>query len=78
MPKSVLRAKGVLRFAGHDGERAIFQLVGKRSSLTFEPETSHDPVSSVVFIGGRDAFEPTLLQTLFAGLETSSPVELTT
>lgn len=78
MPKSVLRAKGVLRFAGHDGERAIFQLVGKRSSLTFERETSRDPISSAIFIGGSNEFDPTFLQTLFAGLETASPVELTT
>ena len=53
LPASVLRAKGVLRFLEAPGEEAVFQLVGKRSSLTFAPcDGLHTP-NRLVAIGLR-------------------------
>jgi len=71
LPRSALRAKGVVRFADEPNARAIFQLVGKRSSLTFEPDASGARHSDVVVIGPTPQFEPAVVNELFDALERS-------
>ena len=55
LPHGVLRAKGVLRFVERPDERAVFQLVGKRSSLEFEAVEPGQ--SSLVMIGPKATFD---------------------
>ena len=75
LPRSVLRAKGIVRFAEHPRERAIFQLVGKRSSLTFEAEPGAMEESRLVCIGAATSFDPDSLARLFAALERDHTTE---
>jgi G3E family GTPase len=77
LPRAVLRAKGILRFNECPSERAIFQLVGKRSSITFEPDDWTEGTSSLVFIGAAKTFDPRSLSPLFADLLEPSEAELT-
>lgn len=64
LPESLLRAKGVLRFADRPGERAVFQLVGKRHTLSAESGTA--PASSqLVAIGRHGAFDAEKLTEIF-------------
>lgn len=66
IPPGLLRAKGILAFADRPGERAIFQLVGKRKALKLEPGTP--PAESTLVAIGRDGgFDPEALTTLFDG-----------
>jgi G3E family GTPase len=72
LPRSVLRAKGVVRCVDEPHARGIFQLVGKRSSLTFEPDPSGARHSEIVVIGPSPGFEPATADALFAALERAS------
>ena len=58
LPSIILRAKGLLRFKGHDKEEALFQLVGKRSSIELGWRKQTGNSSSLVVIGRRTT-EPT-------------------
>ncbi len=49
------------------GERAVFQLVGKRSSLTLGPQDG-DGTSALVLIGPEGSFPAAALDDLFASL----------
>ena len=69
LPRSALRAKGVVRFVDGPRARAVFQLVGKRSSLTFESDSSGARHSDVVVIGPTPQFEPSAVEDLFDALE---------
>jgi G3E family GTPase len=60
----LLRAKGILAFADRPGERAVFQLVGKRKELKLEPGTP-PAESTLVAIARKDAFDPDALTARF-------------
>ncbi|WP_170135023.1 CobW family GTP-binding protein [Acuticoccus kandeliae] len=62
LPTTLLRAKGVLRAA--DGTRVVFQLVGKRWSITREDGPA-PAESALVAIGRRGSFDPAALEALF-------------
>jgi len=72
LPPQVLRAKGILRFSDAPGERAVFQLVGKRSSLEFEPDPGGGARSALVLIGRTGSFSAAELDALFRQLEASA------
>jgi G3E family GTPase len=66
IPNSVIRGKGIVRFSNAPGERGVFQLVGKRSTLELMPEDGDQLDSRLVFIGLRSRFQAEALQRLFA------------
>lgn len=63
LPPGLLRAKGVLAFAGRPEVRGVFQLVGRRNSLTFE-EGRPPRESALVAIGRPGDLEPEALTAL--------------
>ena len=66
IPPGLLRAKGILAFADRPGERAVFQLVGKRKELKLEP--GPPPAESMlVAIARKDAFDLEALSARFDG-----------
>jgi G3E family GTPase len=67
LPRGVLRAKGILAFKDHADERAVFQLIGKRSGLAFE-KTTAGTVSSLVLIGTATDFDATRVRDVVASL----------
>lgn len=69
---SVYRAKGIVHFKEHIGMRAVFQMVGRRSQLSFEPESADTNLSSLVAIGRRGAFEASAFDQLFGAPDPSS------
>jgi len=66
IPPGLLRAKGILAFADRQGERAVFQLVGKRKELKLEPGPPAAE-STLVAIAHEGALEPEALTALFDG-----------
>ena len=66
IPPGLLRAKGILAFADRPGERAVFQLVGKRKELKLEPGTP-PAESMMVAIARHDAFDSKALTARFDG-----------
>ncbi|MER9600958.1 GTP-binding protein [Mesorhizobium sp. M0243] len=64
----IMRAKGIVYFAGCPEERAILQLVGRRASLDVQPYSGDRRESAVVMIGRAGMLEPTELDLLFAGV----------
>ena len=66
IPPGLLRAKGILAFADRPGERAVFQLVGKRKELKLEPGTP-PAESMLVAIARSGAFDPEALTARFDG-----------
>jgi G3E family GTPase len=75
LPRTVLRAKGIVRVADEPGAHGVFQLVGKRSSLTFEPDPRAAHHSEIVVIGSAPAFDATSIDELFDALERASTLE---
>ncbi len=64
LPPTLLRAKGILRFADQPDGRGVFHLVGRRTTLTHEPQPA--PTSSLlVAIGRRGSFDADALRRLF-------------
>ena len=63
-PPGLLRAKGILAFADRPGERAVFQLVGKRKKLKLEPGTP-PAESTLVAIAREGAFDLEALSARF-------------
>jgi G3E family GTPase len=63
IPPGLLRAKGILAFADRPGERAVFQLVGKRKELKLEPGTppAESTLVAIARAGGLDAEALTVL-----------------
>ncbi len=62
-PQGLLRAKGVLRFADRPDGRGVFHLVGRRTTLTQEPQNA--PTASIlVAIGRRGSFDAEGLRKL--------------
>jgi G3E family GTPase len=72
LPESLLRAKGVLRFADRPSERAIFQLVGKRHTLSAESGTA-PATSQLVAIGRHGAFDAEKLTEIFDACRATVP-----
>jgi len=66
LPPTLLRAKGILAFADRPGERGLFQLVGKRSSLAFD-DAPAPAESSLVAIARTGSFDPEALTALLDG-----------
>ena len=66
LPHDLLRAKGILAFAGRPNERAVFQLVGKRKELTLE-EATPPAESTLVAIARAGGLDPDALTALFDG-----------
>lgn len=66
IPPGLLRAKGILAFAGRPGERAVFQLVGKRKELKLEPGAP-PAESTLVAIARTGGLDPEALTALFDG-----------
>lgn len=66
LPKSLLRAKGVLHLADTTTHRTIYQRVGTRWSYTpGEPWEDEIPRSSLVFIGPPGLLDPTTTRVRF-------------
>ena len=63
LPHDLLRAKGILAFAGRPDERAVFQLVGKRKELKLMPATppAESTLVAIARAGGLDAAALTAL-----------------
>lgn len=55
LPKNVYRAKGILRLAEYPDTEAVFQLVGKRSSIERGRLWRGSPANEMVLIGARGA-----------------------
>jgi G3E family GTPase len=66
IPHGLLRAKGILAFAGRPDERAVFQLVGKRKELKLEPAPP-PAESTLVAIAREGGLDPEALSALFDG-----------
>jgi G3E family GTPase len=66
IPPGLLRAKGILAFADRPGERAVFQLVGKRKELKLEPGPP-PAESTLVAIGHAGALDGPALSALLDG-----------
>jgi G3E family GTPase len=67
MPAALLRAKGILRVRTAGGDRrAVFQLVGKRSTVTIDDGRSPE-TSQLVAIGRKSSIQPTELAALMDG-----------
>jgi G3E family GTPase len=64
IPPGLLRAKGILAFADRPGERAVFQLVGKRKELKLEAGTP-PAESMLVAIARQGAFDLEALSAQF-------------
>jgi G3E family GTPase len=64
IPPGLLRAKGILAFADRPGERAVFQLVGKRKELKLEAG-SLPAESMLVAIARKGAFDLEALTARF-------------
>ncbi len=64
LPHDLLRAKGILAFAGRPDERAVFQLVGKRKELKLLPATP-PAESTLVAIARAGGLDPEALTALF-------------
>ncbi|NYT64333.1 GTP-binding protein [Alcaligenaceae bacterium] len=62
LPKNIYRAKGILRLSEHPDCEAIFQLVGKRSSIELGRPWSGAPASELVLIGLKDALAAASLE----------------
>ena len=65
LPNSIIRGKGIVKFLDTPGERGVFQLVGKRSTLEIEPHAGEQTDSRIVFIGLRRRFRPSAMDELF-------------
>lgn len=65
LPQTVYRAKGILWLAEHPEQEAVFQMVGKRSSIEFGPRWRGRPGNELVLIGAEGAVTA---QSLTAGL----------
>lgn len=64
----IMRAKGIVYFAGCPDERAILQLVGRRASLDAQPFSGGARESAVVMIARAGMLEAEELNLLFAGV----------
>jgi G3E family GTPase len=73
LPTGVYRAKGVLRFADPAGQRGVFQLTGKRSTLEFEAVSSATGTSALVAIGRRGAYDKDVLEARFNACVETDP-----
>lgn len=77
LPPTVLRSKGILRFREAAGQHALFQLVGKRSSLQFAPDQTAARDSALVAIGRRGEFAPDELDAVVAQYLGDRPGDMT-
>lgn len=66
LPKGIYRGKGILHFQQQPQHRAIFHLVGKRSSVEREQPWSKQPDSRLVLIGRATEDEWDLIDRAFA------------
>jgi G3E family GTPase len=55
LPRTIYRAKGILRLAEHPDHEAVFQMVGKRSSIELGPPWRGRPGNELVLIGAAEA-----------------------
>ncbi len=63
LPGSIYRCKGFLFSADRPGERAVFQAVGRRTSVVFAgPWADRSPRTDLVFIGAEGAIDPDALK----------------
>jgi G3E family GTPase len=51
LPRSIYRGKGILRLAEYPDHEAVFQLVGKRSSIDLSQRWRSQPANELVLIG---------------------------
>jgi len=66
LPPSIYRAKGVVYLQDFPEARFIFQIVGRRGSLTIaEPWGLQPPTTQLVVIGSHGGVDPAVLQPLF-------------
>ncbi|MEQ1785169.1 MAG: GTP-binding protein, partial [Hyphomonadaceae bacterium] len=63
LPPTIFRSKGILKLAGHPEQEAVFQLVGKRSSLQLRPTNTQSTSSALVVIGPRGAMTAAQIDT---------------
>lgn len=55
LPRTIYRAKGILWLAEHPEHEAVFQMVGKRSSIELGPRWRGRPANELVLIGAAGA-----------------------
>ena len=55
LPRTIYRGKGILRLAEHPAHEAVFQLVGKRSTIELGQRWRSKPASELVLIGAAGA-----------------------
>ena len=65
IPASVYRAKGFIHFVEHPRQRAVFQLVGRRSEISFEVHDEMEAELILVAIGRAATFDATVFDQLF-------------
>jgi G3E family GTPase len=76
LPRSIVRAKGIVSLAGEPGRRFVLQLVGRRWSLEPQDCGALAGRSSIVCIGLADSFEPAHLDSLFGGIAVAPPASV--
>jgi G3E family GTPase len=63
LPATIVRGKGVLHLAEHPGREAVFQLVGKRSTIELGRPCDARAASALVMIGARGAMTASTLDS---------------
>ena len=67
-PTTIYRAKGFVNLADLPARRGVFQLTGRRASLTVDPSwEGRPPLTQLVFIGSPGGLDPARLQALLDG-----------
>ncbi|MDE2395775.1 MAG: GTP-binding protein [Burkholderiales bacterium] len=67
LPATIVRGKGILRLAEHPGQEAVFQMVGKRSTIELRPPRDDGAAPGLVLIGARGAMGDAMLQSQLRG-----------
>ncbi len=74
LPATIVRGKGVLHLAEHPGREAVFQLVGKRSTIELGRPCDAQATNALVLIGARGAITAPALASALRSCLTGAPV----
>jgi G3E family GTPase len=74
LPATIVRGKGVLHLAEHPGREAVFQLVGKRSTIELGRPCDARAANALVLIGARGAITASTLDRALRDCVIGAPV----
>ena len=63
LPATIVRGKGFLHLADHPTHKAVFQMVGKRSTIELGPRCGERAINELVLIGARGAMTASTLDS---------------